>query len=105
MGMKVFAGFTGSVSGRAGREGRSFSLRARFIVGVGIILLCFCSIAAYMIYRQGMVLVESASQAKSQIVMAAVEANMNYVREVLRPRLNEIMGPDAFVLEGMSTSF
>ena len=83
----------------------SLSLRTRFFLGVGVILLCFCSICAYIIYRQGKLLIEEASRAKSQIVMAAVEANMNYVRQVLRPKLYEVMGKDAFVMEGMSTSY
>ncbi len=72
---------------------------------MGVILLCFCSICAYIIYRQGRILIEEASRAKSQIVMAAVEANQSYVRQVLRPKLFEVLGKDAFVLEGMSTSF
>jgi two-component system, NtrC family, sensor kinase len=92
-------------SGSTYKRPRSFSLRTRFVLGVGIILLCFCSISAYIIYRQGILLVESASHAKSQIVMATVEANMNYVREVLRPKIYEVLGDDAFILEAMSTSF
>ena len=48
---------------------------------------------------------EEAALSKSQLVMAAVEANMNYVREVLRPRIFEVMGKDAFMMEAMSTSF
>lgn len=87
------------------RSGRSHSLRTRFFLGVGIIMLIFFSACAYIVYRQGLVLVESASLAKSQIVMAGVEANMNYVREVLRPKVYEALGEDAFLLEAMSTSF
>jgi PAS domain S-box-containing protein len=83
----------------------SLSLRTRFFLGVGVILLCFCSICAYIIYRQGKMLIEEASRAKSQIVMAAVEATQSYVRQVLRPKLYDLMGRDAFVMEGMSTSY
>lgn len=84
---------------------QSWSLRTRFFLGIGIILFCFCSICAYIIYRQGRLLVEEAALAKSQLVMAAVEANMRYVREVLRPKIYEVMGQDAFIMEAMSTSF
>ncbi len=87
------------------QRGRPHSLRTRFFLGVGVILLFFFSVCAYIVYRQGLVLVESASLAKSQIVMSAVEANMNYVREVLRPKVHQVMGMDAFLLEAMSTSF
>lgn len=81
------------------------SLRMRFFLGIGLILLAFCFICAYVIYRQGRLLLESAAQGKSEIVINAVEASQNYVRDVLRPRLYQVLGHDAFVLEGMSTSF
>jgi PAS domain S-box-containing protein len=96
---------SGAKGGWLSRHLASFSLRTRFFLGVGFILLGFCSICAYIIYRQGRMLIEEASRAKSQIVMSAVEANQTYVRQVLRPKLFEILGKDAFVLEGMSTSF
>ncbi|MHC1745129.1 MAG: DUF3365 domain-containing protein [Syntrophobacteraceae bacterium] len=83
----------------------SLSLRMRFFLGIGLILLGFCLICAYIIYRQGRLLLESAAQSKSEIVINAVEASQNYVRDVLRPRLYQVLGHDAFVLEGMSTSF
>ncbi len=96
---------SGSKIGFLSRHLTSLSLRTRFFLGVGIILLCFCSICAYIIYRQGKMLIEEASRAKSQIVMAAVEATQTYVRQVLRPKLYEVMGRDAFIMEGMSTSY
>jgi two-component system, NtrC family, sensor kinase len=77
----------------------------RFFLGIGLILVSFCVICAYVIYRQGRVLLESAAHGKSEIVINAVEATQNYVRDVLRPRTYEILGRDAFVLEAMSTSF
>lgn len=83
----------------------SVSLRKRFFLGTGIILLFFCAISALLLYQQGRSLLEEAAGAKSQIVMAAVEASQSYVREVLRPKMYEILGEDAFVLEAMSTSY
>lgn len=95
----------GSRPGLLSRKLQSLSLRTRFFLGIGLILLCFCTICAFIIYRQGRLLVEEAALAKSQLVMAAVEANMNYVREVLRPKIYEVMGKDAFIMEAMSTSY
>jgi PAS domain S-box-containing protein len=77
----------------------------RFFLGIGLILLGFCLVCAYVIYRQGRMLLESAAHAKSEIVINAVEASQNYVRDVLRPKIYEVLGRDAFVLEAMSTSF
>lgn len=83
----------------------SLSLRMKFFLGIGLILFFFCSVCSYMIYRQGRLLLEEAALSKAQIVMAAVEANQNYVRDVLRPRIYNSMGQETFLLEAMSTSF
>ncbi len=56
---------------------------------LGLILVLFCLTCAYFVYRQGVLLVEEAALAKSQIVMATVEATQNYVREILRPRVTD----------------
>jgi PAS domain S-box-containing protein len=96
---------TASRPGLISRKLRALSLRTRFFLGIGIILLCFCSICAYIIYRQGKLLIEEAAHAKSQIVMAAVEATQNYVRQVLRPKIFEVLGKDGFIMEAMSTSY
>ncbi len=83
----------------------SLSLRTKFLVGIGLILLWFCSTCAFLIYMHDKYALEDTAYAKSQIVMAAMEANQAYVREVLRPRLFDLFGNDVFVLEGMSTSY
>ncbi len=87
------------------RKESSVSLRKRFFLGTGVILLFFCAIFALLLYQQGRSLLAEAAGAKSQIVMATVEASQSYVREVLRPKMYEILGQDAFVLEAMSTSY
>lgn len=83
----------------------SVSLRKRFFLGTGVILLFFCAISSPLLYQQGRSLLEEAAKAKSQIVMASVEASQSYVRGVLRPKMYEILREDAFVLEPMSTSY
>ena len=37
--------------------------------------------------------------------MAAAEATRSYVQEVLRPKMYQVLGQDAFLLEAMSTSY
>ena len=81
------------------------SLRTKFLLGIGIILLWFCSLCALLVYLQEKFLLEDTAHAKSQIVLAAVEATQGYVKDVLRPRMYEILGRDSFVIEAMSTSF
>jgi two-component system NtrC family sensor kinase len=89
---------------RHGPVGRS-RLQKRFLLGVGLIFLCFCFISALLIYLYEKSLLGEVGYAKSQLVMAAVEANSSYVAEVLRPKMYEVLGQNAFVLEAMSTSF
>ena len=86
-------------------NGAGLSLRTKFLLGIGIILLWFCSLCALLVYLQEKFLLEDTAHAKSQIVLAAVEATQGYVRDILRPRMYEILGHDSFVIEAMSTSF
>jgi two-component system NtrC family sensor kinase len=81
------------------------AFRTKFLLGTGAILLVFCSACALLIYQQGIRLLEEAAYAKAQIVMAAVEANQSYVRHVLRPKMYDFLGEDAFMMEAMSTSY
>lgn len=79
--------------------------RTKFFLGIGAILLFFNSICALLIYKQGLTLLEQAAYEKSQIAIALVEATQSYVRDVLRPKMYEMLGEDTFVLEAMSTSY
>ncbi|MBI4794563.1 MAG: DUF3365 domain-containing protein [Deltaproteobacteria bacterium] len=81
------------------------SLQQKFLVGVGIIFLSFSLIIAFLIYSYEKSLLEEAAHEKSEMVIAAVEASRNYVQEVLRPKMYELLGHNAFVLEAMSTSY
>jgi len=74
-------------------------------VGVGIIFLGFCLIIAFLIYSYEKRFLEEAAHEKSEMVMAAAEASRNYVQHVLRPKMYELLGQDAFVPEAMSTSY
>lgn len=84
---------------------KSMSLQSRFLLGTGIILLVLCCISAYATYRHEKRKLEEWAYTKSQLVMVAVEASQNYVREVLRPKMFDLLGQEAFVLEAMSTSY
>jgi PAS domain S-box-containing protein len=87
------------------RPTRPFSLQRKFLVGVGLIFLGFCVVSAVLIYYHEKRVLEDAAREKSELVMAAAEASRAYVQEALRPKMYEVMGKDAFVLEAMSTSY
>lgn len=84
---------------------RLLYVQKKFFVGTAVVLMLFCTITAVLIYIRERLLLEENAYKKSEILMAAVEANMEYIKRVLRPRMYNLMGDDAFVLEAMSTSF
>lgn len=81
------------------------TLQAKFLLGLAFILFCFCVIAATLIYGLERRALENEAFHRTEVVMVAFEASRRYVREVLRPKMYEILPPDEFVLEAMSTSF
>ncbi len=90
---------------RKHRPGTGFSLQRRFLFGLALILLLFCVVSSYLFYLQERKLLEETAYTKSELVMQAVEASRHYVREVLRPKMYEVLGNDTFILEAMSTSY
>jgi two-component system, NtrC family, sensor kinase len=84
---------------------KSLSLRSKFRIGTAVILLVSCIISALLIYYREKALLEERAYAKTELVMAAVEASREYVREELRPRMYAVFGPNYFMLEAMSSSY
>jgi two-component system NtrC family sensor kinase len=83
----------------------SLSLQQKFLAGVGVIFLGFSLVIAFLIYSYEKSLLEEAAHERSEMVIAAVEASRSYVQDVLRPKMYELLGHNAFVLEAMSTSY
>ena len=90
---------------KARRKGRKNTLQKRFLLGVGIMFLFFSILSAVWLYLHERRLLEEDALGKSRLVMAVMEANRSYVQDVLRPRMYELTGKDAFVREAMSTSY
>lgn len=87
------------------RSRKPFGLQKKFLLGVGLIFLGFCLLAAFLIYYHEKNLLEEAAHEKAEMVLAAAEASRSYVQEVLRPRMYGLVGHDGFMLEAMSTSY
>lgn len=92
-------------SGQKKARYRSLSLQRKFLLGVGVIFLGFSLIIALLLYTREKSLLEEAAHEKAEMVMASVEATRSYVQEVLRPKMYQVLGRDAFLLEAMSTSY
>lgn len=80
-------------------------VRSRFLLGTALALLLFCILGAFLIYKREENQLRRQAYAKTQLVMAAVEASRHYVREELRPAMYEQFGRDFFLLPAMSTSY
>ncbi|GAB4334420.1 MAG: DUF3365 domain-containing protein [Desulfobulbaceae bacterium] len=90
----------------ARKTGRRYvGLQSRFLLGLAGILVVFSLLAAGLIYFYEKNAVREEAFQKTEIVMTAVGASRAYVREMLRPRMYELLGEDDFVIEAMSSSF
>ncbi len=87
------------------RRRRPVGLQVQFQIAMGLIFLLFCGLSALLIYNHEKDNIEEAALSKSRIVLAAVESTQAYVRSVLRPKMYELAGRDAFIMEAMSTSY
>jgi len=86
-------------------EATGRGVNVRFQLGLAGILLFFCVIAALLTYYFEQSFYEKEARDKARLVMATVEASRTYIREILRPRMYRLVGPDRFVIEAMSTSY
>jgi len=84
----------------------SIGLQSKFLLGLACIFVCFCIIATTLLYLHEKKMLEEEVYHKTELIMAAVESTRGYIREVLRPKMYEVLDNDeAFVLEAMSTSY
>ncbi|MFN2353451.1 MAG: DUF3365 domain-containing protein [Desulfopila sp.] len=81
------------------------SLQTRFQIGLACILFIYCSTAGVAVYSLQHNMLEREALRQTQVVMGAIGATRTYVREVLRPRMFEILAAERFVLEAMSSSY
>lgn len=81
------------------------SLQAKFLLGLSLILFFFSVFAGCLIYLYEKHQIERDALQKSEMIMAAASSTRRYVQDILRPKMYEILGKDAFVLEAMSSSF
>lgn len=84
---------------------RPAGLQVQFQIALGTIFLLFCVLVAWLIYVHEKENIEQAALKNSRIVLASVESMQDYVRNVLRPKMFEVAGPNAFILEAMSVSY
>ncbi len=79
--------------------------QAKFLIGLGVILLGFCILSSTLIYTYQKHTLEEEAFRKANLVMTVVRAARSYVKDILRPKMYEIVGHDKFIIEAMSTSY
>ncbi len=80
-------------------------LQNKFLLGLGCIFVVFCLIATAFLYLHEKKMLEQQVYHTTELIMAAVESTRGYVREVLRPKMYEVLDDDTFILEAMSSSY
>lgn len=86
-------------------QSKNVRLQNKFLLGLASILFFFSAIASTVIYFYELSALENAAYQQAELVMAATEANRRYVREVLRPKMYELVGNERFYIEAMSSSY
>ncbi len=82
-----------------------YTLQGRFLAGLVVTMLVMGAFFAFVLRTHMKELLLSEARAKASLMVAHTEAIQAYVRDVLRPAVSNIIAPDGFIIEAMSTSF
>lgn len=81
------------------------NLQAKFLLGLGAIVLLLGVFFASSLYFHLSSLLDSQVREKADLVFSQVSSVQGYVRETLRPKMFATLPNDEFVIEAMSSSF
>lgn len=84
---------------------RHTGFQARFLLVLAVILVIFSGFTASTIYYHELENLEQNAHDKTDLIMKAIEANRDYIQDVLRPAMYRELGVNRFVLEAMSSSY
>jgi hypothetical protein len=81
------------------------NLKQRFFLWSALILLGGGLLLSALSFWNTRRLLMSEAMTKSEVILQEVEAIRSYVKKELRPKMNELLGADAFIIEAMSTTY
>ena len=84
---------------------KTHSIKKRFQIGVFCILLPFCATGSTLIYYYLEDLVTANMYKETEIFIGTADATRTYVKDVLRPKVVELIPADSFFPHAMSTTF
>ncbi|EKD38283.1 MAG: sensor histidine kinase [uncultured bacterium] len=87
------------------RKKRHTGFQARFLLVLAGILIIFSGVTAATIYYHEIENLEQNAHEKTDLIMKAIEANRDYIQDVLRPTMYKELGGNRFILEAMSSSY
>ena len=87
------------------QQKRHTGFQARFLLVIAAILIVFSGGVAFIIYQHEMDNLEANAYEKTDLVMKAIEANRDYVQDILRPTMYRELPDHKFILAAMSSSY
>ena len=84
---------------------KKFAVKTKFQLGAGCILFHYCLAGATCAYIFLRSMVSDEIYKETEIFVSAADATRTYVKDVLRPNVAELMPPDGFMPQSMSTSY
>jgi signal transduction histidine kinase len=84
---------------------RLTGIRGKFLFGLAAILVFFSTLVSVTIYFFQKQALEEEAYRQASLIMTAMDASRGYVRDVLRPKMYEVLGEEEFILEAMSSSY
>ncbi|HID97812.1 MAG TPA: DUF3365 domain-containing protein [Thermodesulfobacteriaceae bacterium] len=81
------------------------NLKKRFFLWSALILIGGGLLLSALSFWNTRRLLMAEAMAKSEVILNSVEAIRSYVKDELRPKMYELHGNDAFIIEAMSTTY
>ena len=81
------------------------SLTAKFMFGLGVILLCVIAILSWLTYDYLKNMFINEAYEKTDIVLGHIDATMEYARDELRPQIFHALPGNVFIKQVMSSTF
>jgi signal transduction histidine kinase len=81
------------------------SLTAKFMFGLGVILLCVIAILSLLTYDYLKTMFINEAYEKTDIVLGHIDATMEYARDELRPQIFHALPSNVFIKQVMSSTF
>ncbi|WP_051328154.1 c-type heme family protein [Desulfatirhabdium butyrativorans] len=81
------------------------TIQNKFLIGLAVIFLMLGVVFLFALHIHLREILHIETEANAEIVFSHLTALQNYVRTMLRPAARQVLPPDEFLLEAMSTSF